>query len=65
MITVNGNSVGWKKGMRVRDVLEAMNYNFTLLIIKVNGELVKQEDWGGFMVPDGAVVDVLHLISGG
>lgn len=51
--------------MTVGDVLKEMNYNFTLLIIRVNGELVKREDWGIFVVPDGAVVDVLHLISGG
>jgi len=65
VITVNGNSVAWRKGMTVGDVLREMNYNFTLLIIRVNGELVKREDWGIFVVPDGAVVDVMHLISGG
>lgn len=51
--------------MTVKDVLRAMNYNFTLLIIKVNGELVKPEQWRNYPVPNGAVVDVIHLISGG
>ena len=65
MITVNGNELEWSEGMTVRDVLKAMNYNFTLIVLKVNGQLVKRENWGDFQVPDGAVVDAMHLISGG
>ena len=64
-MTVNGNELAWEKEMTVKDVLRAMNYNFTLLIIKVNGELVKPEQWRNYPVPNGAVVDVIHLISGG
>ena len=65
MITVNGNELEWSEGMTVRDVLKAMNYNFTLIVLKVNGQLVKRENWGDFLVPDRAVVDAMHLISGG
>ncbi len=65
MLTVNGNELAWEEDMTVRGVLRAMNYNFHLLIIKVNGELVMPDKWKTFPVPDGAVVDVIHLITGG
>jgi thiamine biosynthesis protein ThiS len=51
--------------MTVRAVLHAMNYSFRMLVIKVDGKLVKKEDWDSTPVPRGAEVSVYHLISGG
>ncbi len=64
-ITVNGNRIGWEEGMTVRRVLEKMNYTFRMLVIKVNGVLVKKENWDTHLVPPEADVSVYHLISGG
>lgn len=64
-ITVNRNTVEWKEGMTVRDVLAVMNYTFRMLVIKVNGTIVKKENWDSFIVPEGADVRVIHLMSGG
>ncbi len=64
-ITVNGNTVEWNEGMTVRDVLTVMNYTFRMLVIKVNGSIVKKENWETFNVPEGADVSVIHLMSGG
>ncbi|HQO10450.1 MAG TPA: sulfur carrier protein ThiS [Clostridiales bacterium] len=64
-IIVNGHKISWKEGMTVQDVLDAMKYTFKLIIVKVNGELVKREMYGSYSVPDNADVEVNHLISGG
>ena len=64
-ITVNGNIVEWNDGMTVRDVLTVMNYTFRMLVIKVDGSVVKKDKWDTFTVPDGADVSVIHLMSGG
>lgn len=64
-IIVNGHQIPWREGMTVRDVLTAMNYTFRMLVIKINGQLVKKEDWDSALVPAGAEVSVIHLISGG
>lgn len=64
-ITVNGHQVPWEEGMTVRRVLEVMNYTFRMLVIKIDGQLVKKEDWDYAPVPAGADVKVIHLISGG
>jgi len=65
MILVNEEPLDWHTGMTVRDVLRARNYRFPLLIIHVNDEMVPKPDYDTSTIPDGAVVKVIHLISGG
>jgi len=65
MITVNGDKAAWSPGMTVQDVLRARNFKFPLLVIKVDGALVQPKDYPATPVPDGAVMEVIHLMSGG
>lgn len=65
MILVNEEPLDWHAGLTVRDVLRARNYRFPLLIIHVNDVLVPKQAYDTATIPDGAVVKVLHLISGG
>ncbi|MDX9732946.1 MAG: sulfur carrier protein ThiS [Thermoanaerobaculia bacterium] len=64
-LAVNGEPLDWREGMTVRDVLQAKNYVFKLLIVTVNGTLVPRGSYDDFVVPAGADVKVVHLISGG
>jgi len=51
--------------MTVRDVLKARNYIFPLLVVTVDGRLVPRGAYDVTEVPRGAVVKVVHLMSGG
>lgn len=64
-ITVNGNTVEWEPGLTVTALLAKMNYTFRMLVVKVNGSLVKKDRYAETLVPAGAEVAVIHLISGG
>ncbi len=64
-ITVNGNQVDWVEGETLSRLLERMNFVFRLLAIKINGEIVPKEDYAKALIPKGAKVEVIHLISGG
>jgi sulfur carrier protein len=64
-LLVNGDPLDWWEGMTVRDVLKAKNYIFPLLITTVNGTLIPRGAYDGAVVPSGADVKVVHLISGG
>ena len=64
-ITVNGHVIDWEENLTVRKVLREMNYVFKMLVIKVNGTLVKREKYDTFVIPKNAEVKVIHLISGG
>ena len=65
MITVNGDTLAWHPGMTVTDILLAKNFKFPLLVIKIDDILVAPKDYQATRVPDGADVNVLHLLSGG
>lgn len=64
-VNVNGNIIEWNEGMTVQDILTVMKYSFKLLIIKVNGELVKRDQYDAYKVPVNSEVEVIHLMSGG
>jgi sulfur carrier protein len=65
MITVNGTPIEWRDGMTVADILKVKNYIFRMIAVQVNGELVKRGTYDQASVPDGADVQVIHMISGG
>jgi sulfur carrier protein len=65
MLLVNGDDLDWTPGLTVRGVLKAKNYTFPLVIVTVNDAPVERKAFDTTPVPDGAVVQVIHLISGG
>ena len=65
MIRVNDNEVEWHEGMTVTDVLNAMNYDFPLITVVIDGVRVPAEDYDTHRVPDGADVKAIHLHHGG
>jgi sulfur carrier protein len=64
-ITVNGSTVDWEPGLTITSLLRKMNFTFRMLVIKLNGTLVKKEHYETTVIPSGADVAVIHLISGG
>lgn len=66
MITVNNrDKLDWRDGMTVQDVLNAMNYDYALIVVSVNGARVEKDAFKTHPVPDGAEVQVIHLAHGG
>ncbi len=49
----------------VAKMLEEKKYTFKMLIIKINGAIVKRDEYATALIHDGDIVDVIHLISGG
>lgn len=49
----------------INELLKVKNFTFKMLVIKVNGQLIKKSEYHTAMVKDGDDVMVLHLISGG
>jgi sulfur carrier protein len=65
MITVNAEPLEYTPGMTVADILRIKNFIFRMLVVQVNGKIVKRPDYATTTIPDGADVQVIHLISGG
>jgi sulfur carrier protein len=49
----------------VNELLKIKNFTFKMLVIKINGVLVKKTDYETAIIREGDEVHVLHLISGG
>ena len=65
-ITLNNNEVSMAgESFSVRELLALMNFTFPMIVVKINGRLVKKEDYERVFVGDGDNVEAIHLISGG
>ena len=64
-IIVNGNSQPWVANETVTQLLKRMKYIFPLIIVNINGTVIKRADFDKCVIPDNAQVDVIHLLSGG
>ncbi|HNW53414.1 MAG TPA: sulfur carrier protein ThiS [Bacteroidales bacterium] len=51
--------------LTVNALLKEKHFTFKMLVIKVNGQLIKKNEYDTSLVHDGDDVMVLHLISGG
>ncbi|MBL6964611.1 MAG: sulfur carrier protein ThiS [Bacteroidetes bacterium] len=54
-----------RQTLTVKELLDYKTFTFKLLVVKINGDFVKKENYEGREVHDGDDVMVLHLISGG
>jgi sulfur carrier protein len=65
-IFLNNNSEIFSgDSMTVNELLKIKNFTFKMLVIKINGTLVKKTEYETAEIHDGDEVHVLHLISGG
>ena len=51
--------------LSVRELLEVMKFRFPMIVVKINGKLIKKSDYETATVVDGDDVEAIHLISGG
>lgn len=51
--------------LNVNELLAHKNFTFRMLVIKINGQLVKKNEYDTALIKDGDKVMVLHLVSGG
>lgn len=54
-----------KAAITVNELLAIKRFTFKMLVVKVNGKLVKKNEYSIATIKDGDDVQVIHLISGG
>ncbi|MBN1163603.1 MAG: sulfur carrier protein ThiS [Candidatus Krumholzibacteriota bacterium] len=66
MITVNNrDKIEWREGLTVQALLDKMNYDYALITVTVNDELIPEEEYESCVLKDNADVCVFHLAHGG
>ncbi len=51
--------------LSVSELLKLKNFTFKMLVVKINGKVVRRHEHDSAIVKDGDDVTVLHLITGG
>ncbi|HPJ46013.1 MAG TPA: sulfur carrier protein ThiS [Tenuifilaceae bacterium] len=54
-----------KNSLTVSELLDMKKFTFELLIVRINGELVKQANYTTSSFTNGDKVDVIHVFGGG
>jgi sulfur carrier protein len=61
----NNDKIIEKEEISITDLLVLKKYSFKMLVIKVNGNIVKKDDYHSTLVKEGDDVLIIHLMSGG
>ncbi|MCT4564701.1 MAG: sulfur carrier protein ThiS [Maledivibacter sp.] len=65
MIQVNNRDFEWEEGLTVELLLKKKNYVFPKIIVKINGVIIKKEDWSTTIINDCDDVKAIHVFAGG
>ena len=65
IILNNNEEVFTEDRLSIQSLLNEKRFTFKMLVIKLNGRLVKKDQYETTIINDGDKVDVIHLISGG
>ena len=65
-ITLNNRPESFNnEKLTITEILKLKNYTFKMMVVKINGELIRKPQYPTAHVVDGDDVQILHLISGG
>ena len=65
MITVNNKDHPFSPGMTIKSLMEEKNYDFPILVVKINDRVIEDADFASTEVSDGDRVMVMHVFAGG
>jgi len=65
-ITLNNRPEVFEKDiLTISEILKLKNFTFKMMVIKVNGKLIKKDQYYTADVVNGDDVQMIHMISGG
>lgn len=65
MITVDGQSRVWRKGLTMADLMVQVDPKGSIAVVRMNDRLVSRPNYDTMEVPDGAVIHLIPLVAGG
>ena len=66
MILVNDrDKINWVEGITIQNILDELNWTYSLITVSVNEEIVPKEDYDTFKIKDNSDVSIFHLAHGG
>ena len=65
MITVNNTEHPFTPGMTIKSLLQEKNYVFPMLVVKLNGKVIEDENFAVTAISDCDSVMAIHVFAGG
>jgi len=67
MIRVNDKEMNWHDDMSLFEVFRFLGYKLKIpvVLVQVNGQVVKKSRWEEYRVPEGAVIKIYNMVCGG
>lgn len=54
-----------KESLTINELLKLKKFSFTRLVVKINGTLIKRENFDSASFKENDNVEIIHMISGG
>jgi len=54
-----------KESLTINELLKLKKFSFTRLVVKINGKLVRRENYDAVSFRENDNVEIIHMISGG
>jgi len=64
-IQLNNRPYPYKEGATIGSLMKENNFDFSTIIVKINGVVIEEEAWQTAAVSAGDNVEILHLFGGG
>lgn len=65
-ITLNNKPESFEQdSLSISEVLKLKRFSFKLLVIKINGKLIRKPEYDSSFIKDGDDLQIIHMISGG
>lgn len=65
MIKVRGKEHPWREGLTIADLLKELGTSYSYAVVRVNDTVISRPNFEKAIIPDGAEVFLIPMISGG
>jgi len=64
-IILNNRPYNYKSGSTITSLMAENNYEFSHIIVKINGVVIEENTWHEAAVSAGDNVEIIHIFGGG
>ena len=65
MIQLNHKPHPYQEGTTVRSLMDEMGFVFQDIVVKINGQVIRDEKWFSTCIHDEDDVQMIHIFGGG
>ena len=64
-IELNGRKYPYKQGTTISVLMKENNFDYSYIIVKINGVIIEEDKWAATAVNAGDKVEIIHVFGGG